>query len=176
VPGLKPIGGTVIMIAAALCVGCWGMAYTMPTDAMRPTITREDMCVVNPVAYSFGEVERFDIVVFEMPESEKRRVNAGRSVRHIKRVIGLPGEKIQIRENQLFVNDSVLAEPFEKIVDGSDRKKNFGPILIPAGEYFLLGDNRPESSDSRYYEHPTIGQADIYSKVVEIKKGYYANK
>ncbi|HUR98772.1 MAG TPA: signal peptidase I [Pyrinomonadaceae bacterium] len=173
---MRRLAEIVVLAAASLCGGCWGMAYKVPTDAMRPTITREDMCVVNPAAYSYGEIKRFDIVVFEMPESEKRRVNAGSSVRHIKRVVGLPGEKIEIRENKLFVNDLVTDEPFEKILSSSDPKKNFGPTVVPNDEYFILGDNRPESSDSRYFEHPTIKKADIYSKVIEIKKGYYANR
>jgi signal peptidase I len=175
-PTAKPICKIAIFIAAALCTGCWGMAYKVPTDAMLPNITRQDMVVVNPAAYSVGEIERFDIVVFEMPESEKRRVNAGSSVRHIKRVVGLPGERIEIRENQLLINNRPVIEPFERIVKDSDPKRNFGPIVIPAGEYFLLGDNRPESSDSRYFEHPTIARSDIYSKVVDIKRGYYSNK
>lgn len=161
---------------AGLTSGCWGMAYTMPTDAMKPTITREDMCVTNPAAYLTGKIERFDIVVFEMPDSEKRRVNAGAEVRQIKRVVGLPGDKLELRDGRLFINGQLVKEPFETIVDDADPKRNFGPMTVPEEEYFLLGDNRPESLDSRYFEHPTIKKADIYSKVIEIKKGYYSKR
>ena len=94
-------------------------------------------------------------------------------MRHIKRIVGLPGEKIEIRDNRLLINDVIIDEPFEKIVGEKDRKRNYGPVSIPFGEYFLLGDNRPESMDSRYFEPSTIKKADIYSKVVEIKKDYY---
>ena len=173
---LKLIREFAILATAALCVGCWGMAYTVPTDAMLPNITREDVCIVNQFAYSAAEIERFDIVLFEMPDSEKGRVNATGDVKHIKRVVGLPGEKIEVREDKLYINNELMTEPFEIIVASSDRKRNFGPITIPGEEYFLLGDNRPESLDSRYFDHPTIRKTDIHGKVVEIKKGYYTKK
>ena len=131
---------------------------------------------MNPWAYSTGDIQRFDIVAFEMPDSEKQRVHATGSVRQIKRIVGLPNEKLEIRNDRLLINDAIVTEPFEMIVGEKDRKRNYGPIVVPDGEYFLLGDNRPESLDSRYFDHPTIKKADIYSRVADIKKGYYASK
>jgi len=109
-----------------------------------------------------------------MPDSEYGRVKNVRSDKQMKRVVGLPGEKIEIRNNQLYINDAEISEPFENIVAESDSKRNFGPITIPKDEFFVLGDNRPDSADSRYYDPSTIKAADIYSKVVEIKKGFYS--
>lgn len=164
------------LLSTLMMFGCWGMAYRIPTDAMKPNITREDMCVTNPLAYQTDEIRRFDIVVFEMPESEKKRINVTHEVRQIKRIIGLPGETIELRDNKVFINNEYLTEPFEKIISAADKKANFGPVVIPQNEYFLLGDNRPESMDSRYFEHSTIKRKDIYSQVVDIKKGFYSDK
>jgi signal peptidase I len=167
------------MLALAIFAGfsllnACGRAYSIPTDAMKPTLTREDMAIADPNAYRNGTIQRFDIVVFEMPESEKTRVGASGGVRQIKRVVGLPGETIEINNDQLLVNGVIIKEPFEKIVSEKDRKRNFGPVNIPDDEYFLLGDNRPESLDSRYFVPPTIKRSAIYSKIVDVKKGYYA--
>ncbi len=166
----------VILVFAIFIVSCTGRAYRVSTDAMKPTITRSDMCVMDPSAYSKDDIKRFDIVAFEMPGSEKQRVKASGSVVQIKRVVGLPGEKVELRDEQLYINGDLVNEPFEKIVSAADKKANFGPIVIPQNEYFLLGDNRPESLDSRYFAYPTIKKSDIHSKVVEIKKGFYEEK
>lgn len=154
-----------------MATGC-GVAYRMPTEGMRPAITPDDMCVANPFAYSSAEVQRFDLVVFR-PNSEQRDRFKDDDLRYLFRVVGLPKEKIEIRDNQLYVNDQLMVEPFERIVDANDRKKDFGPIQVPDGEYFMLGDNRPNSEDGRYWKKPTIPKTDIYSKIVDIKKNFY---
>lgn len=139
-----------------------------------PTISPNDMCVMNPIAYNTGEIQRFDIVVFEMPEHIKRFLGSEGDVRVMMRVVGLPGEKVEVRENQVFINDQLLDEPFERIVDSEDKYRNFGLLIIPEHEYFVLGDNRANSMDSRYKDYGTIKQQDIYSKVIQIKRGHYS--
>lgn len=140
---------------------------------MEPTISLNDMCVANPVAYTGDDIKRFDIVVFQAPEDVKERYALDSDTRYIKRVIGLPNEKIEIKNNEVFINDKLLIEKFEKIINEKDSKKDFPPMVIPKDEYFLLGDNRPNSEDSRYWKKATISKKDIYSKIVDIKKDFY---
>jgi signal peptidase I len=162
----------------ALAVCCFatacspGIAYRMPTESMLPTIDGDDLCVANPFAYSFDEVKRFDLIVYTPHEEQRKRVNDN-NMRYLHRVIGLPNEKLEIRNNQLYINDQPVDEPFERIIDERDRKKNIPPIVIPNDEYYLMGDNRPSSEDSRYWTKPTIPRNNIFSRIVDIKKDFY---
>jgi signal peptidase I len=163
-----------ILVFCFLAIGCKGLAYRSETLNMSPTITQNDMAIANPFAYSSASVERFDLVVIKSPEYVMKRSNQTGDVRWIERVIALPNEKLEIRENKVYINDKLLEEPFEKIIDENDSKKNFGPINIPVNEYFLLGDNRPNSEDGRYWKpFSTIKREDIYSKIIDIKKDFY---
>ncbi len=164
-----------ILVFSFLVIGCSGLAYRVPSEAMKPTIGSDDMCVANPLAYSFGEIKRFDIVVFKANEEQRIRFNEN-NLRYAMRIIGLPNEKLEMKENKIFINNSRIEEPFEKIVDEQDLKKNFPAIIIPANEYFLLGDNRPNSEDSRYWKKATVEKNNIYSPIVEIKKDFYKNR
>ena len=143
---------------------------------MAPALTTDDACTVNPFEYSSHPIERFDIVVYEAPDDVKRRTNQKGEVPFLKRVLGLPGEKLEIRNNLLYINDQLIEEPFEKIVDEHDPKKSYGPITIAKDLYFVAGDNRPNSDDSRYNEHGLIRKQDIFSKVTKIHSGYYKGR
>ncbi len=110
-------------------------------DSMNNYLHDGDNILVEKLSYRFGDVERFDIVVFEVPYERK-------GTYYIKRVIGLPGETVQIVDSQIYINGQVLEENY-----GKDRIREGGiasqPITLGPDEYFVMGDNRNNSTDSR---------------------------
>lgn len=153
-----------ILVSCCLAIGCKGFAFRVPTENMVPTIKVGDTCIVDQ--YSKVEVQRFDIMMFNAPEAAKKMTRETGNVKYIARIIGLPKEKIEIKDSKVFINDKQLEETFEKITDDRDGRKDFPAMVIPENEYFVMGDNRPQSLDSRYYK--TIKKEDILGKVVEI--------
>jgi signal peptidase I len=135
--------------------------FYIPSASMEPTLMVDDRMVVEKISYRFGDPERGDIVVFEgedaIPQPDTGAVaDVVRGVGQflgvvpasardfVKRVIGLPGDEIVIQEGQVSVNGEVLEEPY-KVAEDSD----YGPVVVPEDRLFFLGDNRPNSSDSR---------------------------
>ncbi len=127
---------------------------------MSPALKIGDVCKAESLADS--SIERFDIVVFNMPEDIKKLTGETGSVKIIARVVGLPGEKIEIRQGKTFINEKLLDENFEK---ATDTEKDFSAFVIPENEYFLLGDNRPQSLDSRYWKKPTVSRTEISGRI-----------
>lgn len=132
---------------------------------MSPTLKIGDAFTVNPFPQT---IERFDIVVYK-PQPVEVSYKIDESERFVHRVIGLSGEKVEIKKGKVFINGAELRQPFETFPSEDD----FSPVLIPEGEFFLLGDNRSESLDSRFWKKPTIKREDIFSTVLEIYPGYY---
>ena len=122
---------------------------------MSPTIVDGDRLLIHQRFYERVDIERFDIVAFTVSPD----------LFHYKRVIGMPGEKIEIRNGETYINDKLLIEPFEM---QKWSESNFGPLAIPEGEYFVMGDNRPNSADSRIWEPATIKKGNILGKVAEV--------
>lgn len=119
--------------------------------SMQPTLYSKDNLMVEKVSYRFGEPKRFDVIVFPFKYAEKTY--------YIKRIIGLPGETVQIdNDGVIYINGEVLNENY-----GKETINNPGiasePIHLGLNEYFVLGDNRNDSSDSR---DPSVGN--IYRK------------
>lgn len=135
-------------------------SYFIPSESMRYTLEVDDRVAVNKLSYTFGEVQRGHIVVFDTASgadsepffsavirlvAESIGLSSPDSV-VIKRVVGLPGESIEIVENQVFIDGVGLEEPY---LGPESRMPNFGPVTVPDGAFFLMGDNRGRSSDSR---------------------------
>ena len=142
-------------------------AFKIPTGSMEENLLIGDHLLVNkfvlgPTASPLerallpvGTVKRDDIVVFKYPEEPDRDF--------IKRVIGLPGETVEVREKKVYINGKALDEPFVHFlqppaspsefheVTSSDVRERYGPVTIPPNQYLVMGDNRDNSQDSRYW-------------------------
>ena len=159
----------IVCTIVAFClsvISCGFRWVKLPTGAMQPTIKIDANVITNEMAYSSGNsIERFDIVVHKAPIDESyRKLGIDENTKFIFRIIGLSGEKVEIKNGKVFINDNLLDEPFEKIPSND----NFKLVTVPENEFFLLGDNRPESNDSRYWKTVTIKRENIIGKVVKI--------
>ncbi|MBU0687773.1 MAG: signal peptidase I [Candidatus Margulisbacteria bacterium] len=134
----------VIALVLALLIRTFIVAvFWIPSGSMIPTLGIKDRIVANKFIFRFREPRRQEIVVFKSPDAFK---NTGKN-EFIKRLIGLPGDKLQIIDGVVFINDKPLQEFYPLNRDHDD----FGPVTVPADHYFMMGDNRSESADSRYW-------------------------
>jgi signal peptidase I len=122
--------------------------------SMAPLISDQERIFINKIVYRFEPISRGDVVVFWYP--------LDRTKSFIKRVIGLPGETVDIRQGRVYVNGERLREPYvpPQYFDSS----SFGPEHVPAGEFFVMGDHRDSSNDSRVFG--TVPASYIYGKAV----------
>jgi len=136
-------------------------AFKIPSGSMEPNLLIGDHLLVNkfvsaPTLTTIEDtllpiqtIQRGDVIVFKHPRMPDRDL--------IKRTIGLPGETIELRERRLYVNGKLLDEPYAHFllnatdVPATDVRRNFGPVTVPPGHYFMMGDNRDNSEDSRYW-------------------------
>ena len=130
----------------------------VPSSSMYPTIEVGDRVLMWRLAYAFGgEPERGDIVVFEAPEE----LNESSDL--IKRIIGLPGETIEIKNGAVYIDGEILDEAdYQHAVP----QYEYGPVTIPEDCYFMLGDNRNKSIDSHEWDSPFIPIDDIKGKAI----------
>jgi signal peptidase I len=139
----------VAIIAAALVVALviktfLFQAFYIPSASMEPTLKPDDRVLVNKLSYKMHAIHRGDIVVFKRPPSEADDPTIKDL---IKRVIGLPGDTIEERGGEVFINGQELKEPY--LPPGT--VTSMLPLqTVPAGRYFVMGDNRTNSKDSRY--------------------------
>jgi signal peptidase I len=142
-------------------------AFKIPTGSMEENLLIGDHLLVNKFVFAptatpverallpIGTIKRGDVIVFKYPEEPDRDF--------IKRVIGLPGETVELREKKVYINGNGLDEPYVHFlqppgqnsefheITSFDVRERYGPVTVPADHYFVMGDNRDNSQDSRYW-------------------------
>jgi signal peptidase I len=157
----------VIAVVLALFIRTFVVqAFKIPTGSMEPNLLIGDHLLVNKFVYGpaatrledvllpIGDLRRFDVVVFKYPEEPERDF--------IKRIVALPGEVLEIRQKRVHINGRPLDEPHAHFIDpvgpsslhevtSFDVREQYGPVKVPANHFFVMGDNRDNSQDSRYW-------------------------
>lgn len=126
----------------------------VPTSSMESTIMTGDRVIGFRLSYAFSEPKRGDVLIFKFPDDEK--------VLYIKRLIGMPGDRVEVKDGAVYVNGKALDEPYLNVVTEGE----FGPYDVPEGHYFMMGDNRNNSADSRYWKHTFLGRDKIIGKAI----------
>ncbi|HIS26236.1 MAG TPA: signal peptidase I [Candidatus Pullilachnospira intestinigallinarum] len=132
------------------------MNVVIPSGSMEDTIMTGDRIFGSRLSYEFGDPQRGDIVIFRYPDNEEELF--------IKRVIGLPGEKVEIIDGKVYINDS--DQPLEEDYLKETPIGSFGPYYVPEGCYFMMGDNRNDSRDSRWWDNTYVERDKILAKAV----------
>jgi len=155
----------IIAVVLALFVRTWVFqAFKIPTGSMENNLLIGDHLIVNKMVFAptltglergilpSRTIRRGDVIVFKFPEDPERDF--------IKRVVGLPGDKIELHRKKVYVNGQPLEEPYVHFMkppstDGpplkDDVTEEYGPVTVPTAQYFMMGDNRDNSQDSRYW-------------------------
>ena len=139
-------------------------AFKIPTGSMKPNLLVGDHLLVNKFIFAptaspierallpMRPIERGDVIVFKFPEEPDRDF--------IKRVIGLPGDTLELKNQTIQINGMPLIEPYAHYLfppvaagqaDSFDLRRKYGPVTVPEGHYFMMGDNRDDSQDSRFW-------------------------
>jgi signal peptidase I len=150
-----------IAVALALFVRTFVFqAFKIPTGSMEPNLLIGDHLIVNKMIFAPGvtaverallpgrEIQRGDVIVFKYPEDPERDF--------IKRVIGLPGERLEIRKKKIHINGQPIDDPHAHLstsrpLSEIDLQNDYGPVTVPPDQYFMMGDNRDNSQDSRFW-------------------------
>ena len=150
---------TILIVLIGLCASGCVWPVKIEGTAMRPTLADGDRWLVtlNP-----GELQRGDIIVFRYPKDETKQ--------YVKRIVGLPGETIEIRDGLVYINGVALPEGYVPAETNKSRT-SFPEKRIPEDNYFVIGDNRDNSSDSRYWGtvDKTLIEGKLYSRYFEGK-------
>ncbi len=155
----------IIAVILALFVRTWVFqAFKIPTGSMEHNLLIGDHLIVNKMVFAptltgferailpDRAIKRGDVVVFKFPQDPERDF--------VKRVIGLPGDRLELHRKQVYINGQAIPQPYVEFLeppssDGppkvDDLREEYGPVTVPTDQYFMMGDNRDNSQDSRYW-------------------------
>lgn len=162
---LKSIGAFFLRVIVVIAVGYsivafGGQTSKMVGESMAPVIHNDDILLINKIKYKIFSPEQMDIILFKVRKSTE-------TYYYVKRVIGIPGDTVQIIEGEVFVNGSKLENPpFEELILNPGLAKD--PIVLGENEYFVMGDNCNVSEDSRFVNVGVVLKEDIIGQVVRI--------
>jgi signal peptidase I len=142
----------VAIVLAAFIITFIAQSFVVEGSSMEPSLHNRERLLVNKLVYRFRKPAYGDIVVFRYPANPKRRF--------IKRVIGVPGDEVEVRDGYVIVNGMPLDENYTLDLTYG----YFGPKVVPNGHYFVLGDNRNNSDDSRYPDVGFVPMANVVGK------------
>ena len=159
---MRKLGGYVVLILIMIILGYslvsfGGQTLKIVDQSMEPTLQNGDLVLVNKARYLFHEPERFDLIAFKQREGDNSYYN-------VKRVIGLPGETVTIKDGHVFIDGAALSDlPFDEniLTEGLALEG----VTLEKGEYFVLGDNVNNSEDSRFANMGNILKNEILGKV-----------
>lgn len=151
----------VVLVVGALAIALFlraflFQAFYIPSESMLPTLEVGDRVLVNKLSYRLHDVHRGDIVVFEAPPGQETATVKDL----VKRVVGLPGETVEARDGNVYVDGRLLEEPY---LPSETRTEDFPPTDVPPSSYFVMGDNRSASKDSRVFR--AIPESSIVGRV-----------
>jgi signal peptidase I len=144
----------IAVVVCVLLITYVVQAFKVQGTSMSPELRDGERILVNKFVYYFGEIDRGDVVVFWYPEDPE--------LSFIKRVVGLPGETVEIEAGEVLVNGRALEEPY--VLGTNEDHRSYGPHEVRAGHYFVLGDNRKGSNDSRSWG--LVPKRYIYGKAI----------
>ena len=157
----KELAEWIVVVVLAISVAVFINKFILvnarvPSASMENTVMTGDRLFGNRLSYRHSDPERGDIVIFKFPDDESQLF--------IKRIIGLPGETVEIIEGKVYINGS--AEPLDEPYLAQEMIGSFGPYEVPEGAYFMLGDNRNYSADSRFWNNKFVYRDKILGKAV----------
>ena len=128
----------------------------VPTGSMETTIMTGDRILALRTSYWFDQPQRGEVVVFRYPDDPEQKTL------YVKRIIGMGGDVVKVENGNVYVNGEALDEPYLEVVT----QGTFGPFEVPEGSYFMMGDNRNDSWDSRFWDNKFVAKDKILGKVV----------
>ncbi len=160
---IKELLSWVIVFAAAFVLALIINKFVIlneeiPSGSMENTIMTGDKVLTFRLAYLFSDPKRGDIVVFPFPDNEK--------VDYIKRIIGLPGETVVVKDGVVYIDGETLDEPYVREAWDEPGDGDYFEFTVPEESYFMMGDNRNDSQDSRYWNNPFVAEDKIRSKAL----------